>query len=219
MSKSRVLFSKEGKAKYVSHLDLMRTMQRVFMRAGMGIKHSEGFNPHPRITFALPLSVGAESVCELMDFELVNNMSTYEITAAMNASMPEGIKILSAYEPETKFKDIAWIHVAGRLEYDNGTSNELIDSLIDFFGAESIIIEKKSKNKIADFDIAPCIKSIRFCQDSKIVLMDSVIMAQNPGLNPELLVNALRQRKEMLVPDFYEFKRLELFDKDMKIFK
>ena len=65
---NRLLFEKTGDAVYISHLDLMRTMTRAFLRAGCRLKYSEGFNPHPNISIALPLSVGCEILCELMDF-------------------------------------------------------------------------------------------------------------------------------------------------------
>ncbi len=70
MRRTRLLFSKTGRARYISHLDLMRTFQRVFLRAGIRLRHTEGFNPHPYMVFALPLPVGCESDCELLDFDL-----------------------------------------------------------------------------------------------------------------------------------------------------
>ena len=70
MDKLRLRFEKAGKAIYISHLDLMRVVQRVFLRAGVPLRYSEGFNPHPLISICLPLSVGTESFCELMDFRV-----------------------------------------------------------------------------------------------------------------------------------------------------
>ena len=88
----RLLFSKTGRAKYISHLDLMRTFQRAFSRAGIQIKHTEGFNPHPFVSIALPLSVGYSSQCEILEFGLVGGAS-YEylfpllLTAIMYLAM------------------------------------------------------------------------------------------------------------------------------------
>ena len=67
----RLLFSKTGRAKYISHLDLMRTFQRAFARAKIAIKHTEGFHPHPFVSIALPLSVGYSSQCEILEFGLL----------------------------------------------------------------------------------------------------------------------------------------------------
>ena len=87
----RLLFSKTGRAKYISHLDLMRTFQRAFFRSGIQIRHTEGFNPHPFVSIALPLSVGYSSQCEILEFGLVGGASYEEVPARLTAAMPEGI--------------------------------------------------------------------------------------------------------------------------------
>ena len=88
--KLRLRFSKTGRAIYLSHLDLMRTMQRAFLRAGYQLKYSEGFNPHPLISILLPLSVGTASICELMDFRLRG-----EPDAKLLQSLPASLHALS----------------------------------------------------------------------------------------------------------------------------
>ena len=103
----RLLFSKTGRAKYISHLDLMRTFQRAFSRAGIQIKHTEGFNPHPFVSIALPLSVGYSSQCEILEFGLVGGASYEEVPARLTAAMPEGIIIHSCYPAERKLKELA----------------------------------------------------------------------------------------------------------------
>ena len=95
----RLRFEKTGRAIYISHLDMMRTMQRVFARAGLEMKYSEGFNPHPQISIALPLSVGTGSLCEIMDFRLTSDTELETLPERMNAVMPEGIRVIEAYEP------------------------------------------------------------------------------------------------------------------------
>ena len=92
--KLRLRFSKTGRAVYLSHRDLMRTMQRAFLRAGYPLKYSEGFNPHPQISIALPLSVGTASRCEVMDFKLKQDADLTELPARLTAVMPEGIRVL-----------------------------------------------------------------------------------------------------------------------------
>ena len=100
MDKYRMRFSKTGRAVYISHLDLMRTITRAFLRAECRLKYSEGFNPHPNISIALPLSVGCESVCEIMDFKMLEDMPCDEIKSRLSTQMPEGIEVLEVYEPE-----------------------------------------------------------------------------------------------------------------------
>ena len=93
MDKLRLRFEKTGRAVYISHLDLMATMQRAFARAGLELKYSEGFNPHPLISILLPLSVGTASVCELMDFRLREDTELGTLPERLTAALPEGIRV------------------------------------------------------------------------------------------------------------------------------
>lgn len=218
MDKLRMKFSKTGRAVYISHLDLMRTITRAFLRAGIRLKYSEGFNPHPNISIALPLSVGCESVCEIMDFKLAEDISCDEIKSALSVQMPEGIEVISVYESERKVKDIKWLSVEGVFEYDDRDCGEMKKKLDDFFAGESIVIEKKTKRGVGQSDIAPAIKEISFEAEDGDVLLKAIISAQEPTLNPEHLVSALRQLAPEIAPDFAKFRRLEIFDENMQVF-
>ena len=92
VGKLRLIFAKEGRAVYISHLDLLRTFQRVFLRQGLVLRHSQGFHPHPIISFALPLPVGQASGCEVLDFEVNEAMDGTGLQEALNRFMPEGIR-------------------------------------------------------------------------------------------------------------------------------
>ena len=119
MDKLRLRFRKTGRAVYISHLDLMQTMQRAFFRAGYPLRYSEGFNPHPLISIALPLSVGAASECELMDFRLKEDTDLAALPARLTAALPEGIEVLEAYEFTRKASGLKWLRVRGLFEYDD----------------------------------------------------------------------------------------------------
>ena len=219
MSKLRLRFAKKGRAVYISHLDLMRTMQRAFLRAGYPLKYSEGFNPHAQISILLPLSVGCSSSCELMDFQLTADVDFAEMPARLTAAMPEGVEAIEVYEMERKVKELKWLSVKGRFEYDNGGYEEMAAALNEFYSAESIVIEKKTKRGMGEADIAPAIREISFAAGEDCVEMKAIISAQEPTLNPEHLVSALRQKAEAIAPDFAEFERLEIFDEKMEIFR
>lgn len=220
MSKVRICFTKNGKAKYISHLDLMRTMQRVFIRAGLKIKHTEGFNPHPKIVFGMPLSVGAESVCELMDFELTSEAPLEDIPGLLNSAMPEGITVTEAYIPETKFRDIAWLRAEGELIYDDGSAEEKLEALRALFSEKSLVISKKTKKGIGQTDIIPLISEITFTPiDRERIMMYTVLHAQDPALNPAHIYEAVRQRLPECEPDFFRYKRVSFLDKNFKVFR
>ena len=217
MDKLRLRFEKTGRAVYISHLDLMATMQRAFSRAGLELKYSEGFNPHPLISILLPLSVGTASVCELMDFRLKEDIDLRALPARLTAVLPEGIRVTEAYPAEQKSARLKWLDVTGRLEYDHGAP--ALEELQAFFSREELVIEKKTKRGLGQSDIRPAIDRIAFSADGEDRILSARISAQEPTLNPDHLIQALRQLQPELVPDFAEFTRLETYDAEHNIFR
>ncbi len=145
MDKLRLRFKKTGRAVYISHLDLMDTIQRAFSRAEYGLKYSEGFNPRPQISIALPLSVGTGSVCEVMDFKLRCETALDDFPQRLTAAMPEGIEIIEVYEPQRKASEIKWLEVEGIMEYDERDAGEMAAALREFYAAPEIVITKKNE--------------------------------------------------------------------------
>jgi radical SAM-linked protein len=217
--KLRLRFEKSGRAVYISHLDLMRTMQRAFKRSGLNLKHSEGFNPHPILSILLPLSVGVSSVCELMDFQLTEDADLPSLPERLTAAMPEGIRAIEVYPSERKVKDLKWLRISGWLEYDTANTDEMRDGLQRFFASDTIVIRRKTKRGEGESDIAPAIRSVGFAAREGCVELAAVISAQEPTLNPDHLIAALRQLSPELAPDFAEFTRLEVYDAAMKVFR
>ena len=219
MDKLRLRFKKTGRAVYISHLDLMQTMQRAFSRAGYELRYSEGFNPRPQISIALPLSVGAASICEIMDFKLKYDTDLDLLPAVLTAALPEGIEIIEAYEPERKAAELKWLKVGGVFEYDRGDCREMVDRLKAYYGQDAIVIMKRTKRGQGETDIRPAIHSIEFTAAEENVRVEAVISAQEPTLNPELLAQALSQTAPELAPDYAKFTRLETYDAEMKVFR
>ena len=217
--KLRLRFGKTGRAVYISHLDLMHTMQRAFSRAGYELKYSEGFNPHPQISIALPLSVGTESVCEIMDFRLRQEADPKEIPARLTAVMPEGIEVSECYEQTRKVAELKYLEIEGVFEYDERDAVEMAGKLREFYAADEIVITKKTKRGMGESDIKSAIRSIEFLPMDGQVRIKAVISAQEPTLNPELLADALRQKAPELAPDFAKFRRIETFDAQMKVYR
>ena len=93
----RVKFKKVGDLQYISHLDLVRTMHKIIVRAGLPLWYTEGFNPKPKMAFAAPLSVGTESLCEFMDLRVTEAISPEEILARLNKNMTDEMQELEAY--------------------------------------------------------------------------------------------------------------------------
>ena len=219
MDKLRLRFEKTGRAVYISHLDLMHTMQRAFSRAGYSLKYSEGFNPHPQISIALPLSVGTGSLCELMDFRLKEEPELAALPEKLTTVMPEGIRVLEVYEPERKTALLKWLAVEGFFAYDTRNAAEMTEKLAAFFSREALVITKKTKRGVGESDIRPGIRGVSFAPGEGGVTVRALVSAQEPTINPELLAEALRQLAPEIAPDFARFTRLETYDADMKVFR
>lgn len=138
----RMRFEKTGLARYISHLDLMRCFERTLRRADMPFWFTEGFNPRPFLTFALPLSLGYSGLREAVDIKLTEEMTEGEIISRMNPCLPSGLKIISAGEPVNKAKDIAYSSYDIFFE-DAGAAGPLAERL----GAGEITAEKINKKK------------------------------------------------------------------------
>ena len=219
MDKLRLRFEKTGRAVYISHLDLMRTMQRAFSRAGLALKYSEGFNPHPLLSILLPLPVGMGSVCELMDFRLREETDLAVLPERLKAVLPEGIRVTEAYEQKRKSVDLKWLAVEGIFAYDTRDAGQMARELEFFFAQEAISVLRKTKRGLGQSNIRPAIREINFRPEEGQVRLYAVLSAQEPTLNPELLAEALRQLEQALAPDFARFTRLETYDAQMQIYR
>lgn len=217
----RMLFSKTGDAVWISHLDTMRLFQRTFKRSGMRLKHTQGFNPRPSVSIALPLSVGVESDCELLDFELDGQeLSCEEIKDRLNASLLPGVHIHSVYSDGCKLKFLKYLRCAITLEYDKGIPDGAPKAIAELFTRDSLLLDKKGKNGITQQDIIPMIRS--FClsvADEHTLMIDTVICCQEPTLNPAQFSAAIVTYIPQYQPDFSKCKRLELFDAENNIFR
>ena len=176
-------------------------------------------NPHPQISIALPLSVGAASLCEIMDFKLSGEADLAQLPTRLSAVLPEGIQVIEAYEQQRKPAEIKWLEIEGLFEYDERDTAQMAAELEGFFAQEEIVTSKKTKRGMGDTDIRPAIRSIGFEACDGAVKVSAVISAQEPTLNPELLADALRQKKPALAPDFARFTRLETLDKNGEIYR
>ena len=213
----RLLFEKTGNSVWISHLDLMRVFQRAFRRAGLLLKHSQGFTPRAIVSIALPLSVGVESACELLDYELVEGYATAEL---LNEKLPEGIRVLEIIENGRKIKELSHLRACVTMTYDNGLPQDVLSRLNAFFEQESLIIKKHSRKGETETNIIPMLCEKKLTQlDEKRIEMEVLVCAQNPSLNPQLLLNALEIYAPELMPDHSTVKRLEIYDSEGKVFR
>lgn len=188
----RATFEKRRRAKYISHLDLMRCMQRAFKRAGVPIWYTEGFNPHAYLMFPLALSLGYESGCECMDFRIDGDMSMQEAMARLNRVLPADLQIVRVAEPVRKHTDIAYADYTVLLDCAEDTPADALRSAWDAFLAQpEIITEKKTKRGTAQIDLKSQMQS---CEtetlESGLRMTLRMPAGTSVNVNPSLLFDA-----------------------------
>lgn len=208
----RLLFTKVGRAKYISHLDLNRMMLRAVRRAGIPLWYTEGFNRHPYLTFASPLSLGFESEGELMELRLVEDMPLPEVTARMNAALPEGFQVLDTFEAIHKVRDL---QLAGyRMEI--ALPADTVEALL---AQAEILVEKRTKKKtIKTIDIAPAFKNATVTVTENGCRLEVTLPVSSENtVNPTLLITALSAVAGEAPA--YTVTRTGLYLADGKVFK
>lgn len=197
MLRLRAVFEKSGRAKYISHLDLNRCMLRIFRRSKLPVWYTEGFNPHPYYSFALALSLGFESSCEIMDFNITDgNMSFDEIRDRLNAVMPEGMRIISVAEQVKKITAITHAEYSFSLVSEDVT--EIYDAVMELLAEPEILIEKKTKKGVKTVDIKPELEIVS-CEltGSSVDMIMTLPAGTQTNYNPSLFIEALKNSCEM----------------------
>lgn len=213
----RMLFEKTGTAIWMSHLDTMRLMQRAFRRAGVVLHHSQGYTPHAYVSMLLPLSVGTESVCEIMEYELDADIAISP--EDMNAVLPQGVRVLCVYESDRKAKFLTELSVELTLIYDNGVPADADKRIHALLNVEELTVEKRTKRGMEETDIRPMIRKVECSVSADQIVLTAHISAQNPSLNPVLLTAAIERYMPQDKPDFVRYRRIEVFDESGELFR
>ena len=220
----RVKFKKVGNLQYISHLDLVRTMNKVIVRAGLPLWYTEGFNPKPKMVFAAPLSIGTESVSEFLDVRLSEYVAPARVVELLNKNMTDEMQVLEAYYPESKFTDLEWLSYTMRIKTD-GASESRVNKCNEALTSDKIEVTKSTKSGEAIVDIKPLIKSAEATLDGDMILLKCVLCA-NPSkfLNPEYIIRYLRESAGILsnadlTKEYYSIMREGAFRLDMSEFR
>ncbi|MEN1762057.1 TIGR03936 family radical SAM-associated protein [Anoxynatronum sibiricum] len=203
----RARYSKTGHMRFLSHLDLVRLFERAFRRAQMPLAFTQGYNPHPIISFAAPLSVGVGSIAEYVDVQLTEPVSPDTFVHLMNEILPPGIMIMQATAKDPKTAD-SLMQEAAIMQYQltfKATNSLELASLQKrhqhFMELEEIIIEKKQKkknkqrhrrnaDKVKRIDIVPYFHKCTFeiLEEDTIVLDLCIYVTQNGTIKPGLVL-------------------------------
>lgn len=217
----RALFEKTGNAIYISHLDLMRVFQRAFKRSGLPLTHTQGYNPRPSVSIALPLSLGVESKCELLDFDLTGEYITGdEIMERLNKNLIDGVRVLQVFEERTKLKNLALLESVLTFEYDSGIPENTAEKITALLSSNEVLVEKKGKNGIVQQNIVSMVRRFSVQKNTDQQLQIRLLACcQNPTLNPMQVAMAVETYLPECKADFVRCQRIEIFDENENIYR
>ena len=209
----RVLYKKTGDISYISHLDIVKLMERVSRRAGIKLAYSQGFSPHPKTSFSPALSVGMHSFCEYMDLELEDeSIDLQELLDRYNEASVEGIEFVKAKKIEDGTGSIVAFLTNSVYEFDfeyySLDDFEKITKAIEKISNENeIMLERTSKsgNKIQYM-----IQKIEVYDDKKICCTISTSSSAN--LNPKVLLNHILDRANIIQDEVIRITKKDTFN-------
>ena len=221
----RLKFRKVGSLQYISHLDLQRTFMRVLTRACLPVWYTKGFNPHAKLVFSTPLSVGAQSEYEFLDLRIDREMSPEEIMNRLNRELTEELQITEAYLPKSDFSEIAWATYEIQIATERA-SDELVDLMKKTLTGAPLLLTKRTKAGEKEIDIIPLIHDVEISlRESDQTILISATLSATTGefLNPEMLITALKRECGILAGDpmteWYTILRTSVMKADFTRFR
>lgn len=181
-------FEKTGPAKYISHLDVLRAMQRALRRARVPVAYSQGFNPHMLLSFATALSLGQQSRAELLDMKLTRMVDLPQMLKDLNAAFPTGF-----YAPRARAADDGEPKLTKRMKwasYHITTEQPCGAQAAAFLQKERCVVEKRGKKGVREVDIRPMVRSLAW-DESDGALTAMLTCCDSIALSPELLLAAM----------------------------
>ncbi len=217
----RIKFTKTGNLQFISHLDLQRTFHRVLVRANIPMWYTKGFNPHAKLVFGMPLSIGCESVCEMADLKIERKIELEAIKEQLNKQLTDEMYVLDAYYPTTKFADIAYADYTIKIKSPKLGDAAVMEATALF--AAPILMLKKSKSGEKEVDITQFIKKIEFDSCNGELNIHAILSAgSTENLNPEYIVTAIKTL-DIFEDDYsemtYSIMRNKVYDKYLIEFK
>lgn len=233
MPRYRIRYSKEGPARFISHLDMLRTFERALRRAGLPFSLTQGFNPHPRMSFGLPLPVGMSGLNEYVDVELQIDMAPAEIAGSLEKVMPPGFRVTGACPVDEKAPSLMseaqrsvyrvrvykeWRDTSSRnvpdmggeapggMAYVKKCAEEIMNS------GEITVVRRKKDGRQTVFDIRPGLIGISVDEEDGSTVMEMELMTGSSlNVRPEEVIGAMREKCGVLKEAGLEIVRTSIF--------
>lgn len=204
MIQYRLRFSKEKELRFLSHLELMRALERAFRRAMLPLAYSEGFHPHPKLSFGPALAVGISSNDEYLDFQLTGEVAPSEIKERLNQTLPGGIRVIAVVKISRHAKPLnALINRAAYsvlLKCDPGKMGEIVHWLKGLVDLAEIVVQRVSKEGQKFVNIRPWLHNLTIgIKDDDLLELEFVGEIGSGGnLRPDDLLNVISRPVEVL---------------------
>ena len=222
MFKARMRFAKEGRAKYISHLDLMHTMQRAMARCQMPLWFTEGFNQHAYVSVALPLSTGYSGEYEFLDFNLLSENVPINAVEALNAVFPEGLRAIEIYplaDGGMPLRDIAWSKYRITWSFAGGVPADFAENVNKLFAQPTVEIVKRSKRGEKTVNMRELMNGFALTEQDGQVVAEVVTAAGNNNMSPEYLTRAIAQYLPQYGISSAAYHRLCVYNDKMQAFR
>lgn len=222
MFKARMRFAKEGRAKYISHLDLMHTMQRAMARCQMPLWFTEGFNQHAYVSVALPLSTGYSGEYEFLDFNLLSENVPINAVEALNAVFPEGLRAIEIYplaDGGMPLRDIAWSKYRITWSFADGVPADFAENVNKLFAQSTVEIVKRSKRGEKTVNMRELMNGFALTEQDGQVIAEVVTAAGNNNMSPEYLTRAIAQYLPQYEISSAAYHRLCVYNDKMQAFR
>ena len=219
----RFRFHKVGALQYISHLDLVRTVTKIIVRAGIPVWYTEGFNPKPRLSFATPMSVGLESHCEFLDLKINKRVDTEAVLEGFNRNTTAECSADEVYYPTSKFTEIGYSSYEFRIR-TAGDVAALAEEAEEILTNGPCVVLKRSKSGEKETDIRPMIRSAAAKGEGEWIALTAVLAANGERfLNPEYIITLLKEKLGILSGDplweRYTILRTGTYFEDMTPFR
>lgn len=209
---TRIVFSKTGYAKYISHLDLTRCMARMFARANVPIWYTEGFNPHPYMVFSAALPIGVYGENELLDIKLNEKADYKELLDRMNKAAPEGISFKEIYDSDKDFKYVE------KAVYEIKIPANISEKFKEFIASPEILVSKKTKRGETTVDLKAEISIKETESKDGYVIFEAIAPCGNEkNISPTLLTGAFSEKTGD--DTIFEISRISFLAKNSEIFR
>ncbi|MCW2600062.1 MAG: hypothetical protein JWM02_1891 [Frankiales bacterium] len=197
----RLRYAKRGRLRFTSHRDIARVFERALRRAEVPMAFSAGFSPHPKISWVGAAATGVASEAEYVEIALAEHRDPDDIRRALDASLPEGIDLLEAVEaePGTSLPDRVQ---ASRWEIvlAGVTHADLQAAVTAFEAAESVEVERMTKNGRRVFDTRGAVVSMAATQHDNCAILEVVVQHVTPAVRPDDVLSGLRSVSDLVTP-------------------